>query len=171
MPLLRLQSSEGKFTTSREIEPVRRSFRRHGSCTFTEVARLVPSGNCKHPSEPSRAGLGAGVVALAEQARDDAAGRVVLVEGVRELLAGGVEVRLELVGLGHESVPLALGTRTLTTAVLFTDTSRTQGGLSGEEVGSLLMLSLVVQTNIFHTEILRVRFPGELPVLWGTSPI
>ena len=30
--------------TSREIEPVRRSFRRHGSCTFTEVARLVPSG-------------------------------------------------------------------------------------------------------------------------------
>ena len=34
MPLLRLQSSEGKFTMSREIEPVRRSFRRHGSGTF-----------------------------------------------------------------------------------------------------------------------------------------
>ena len=45
IPLLRLQSSEGKFTMSREIEPVRRSFRRHGSCTFTEVAHLVPSGN------------------------------------------------------------------------------------------------------------------------------
>ena len=44
MPLLCLQSSEGKFTTSREIEPVRRSFCRHGSCTFTAVARLVPSG-------------------------------------------------------------------------------------------------------------------------------
>ena len=44
MPLLRLQSSEGKFTTSREIEPVRRSFRRRRSCTLTEVARLVPSG-------------------------------------------------------------------------------------------------------------------------------
>ena len=42
--LLRLQSSEGKFTTSREIEPVRRSFRRRRSCTFTEAARLVPSG-------------------------------------------------------------------------------------------------------------------------------
>ena len=41
---LRLQSSEWKFTTSREIEPVRRSFRRRRSCTFTEVARLVPSG-------------------------------------------------------------------------------------------------------------------------------
>ena len=34
MPLLRLQSSEGKFTMSREIQPVRRSVRRH------EVARL-----------------------------------------------------------------------------------------------------------------------------------
>ena len=44
MPPLRLQSSEGKFTTSREIEPVRMSFRRRRSCTFTEVARLVPSG-------------------------------------------------------------------------------------------------------------------------------
>ena len=43
MPLLRLQSSE-KFTMSREIEPAHGSFRRHGSCTFTEVARLVPSG-------------------------------------------------------------------------------------------------------------------------------
>ena len=45
-PLLRLQSTEGKFTTSHEIEPVRRSFRRHGSSTFAEVARLVPSGSC-----------------------------------------------------------------------------------------------------------------------------
>ena len=44
MPLLRLQSSEGKFTMCREIEPVRRPICRHGSCTFTEVARLVPSG-------------------------------------------------------------------------------------------------------------------------------
>ena len=44
MPPLRLQSSEGKFTMSREIEPVRRSFRRSGSCTLTEVERLVPSG-------------------------------------------------------------------------------------------------------------------------------
>ena len=44
MSLLRMQSSEGKFTMSREIEPVRRSFCRRGSCTFTEVARLVPSG-------------------------------------------------------------------------------------------------------------------------------
>ena len=43
MQLLRLQSSEGKFTMSREIEPGRRSFRRHRSCTFTEVARSVPS--------------------------------------------------------------------------------------------------------------------------------
>ena len=42
--LLRPQSSEGKCTTSRGIEPERRSFRGHGSCTFTEVARLVPSG-------------------------------------------------------------------------------------------------------------------------------
>ena len=41
MPLLRLQSSEGKFAMSREIEPVRRSFCRRGSGTFTEVARLV----------------------------------------------------------------------------------------------------------------------------------
>ena len=44
IPLLRLQSSEGKFTMSCEIEPVCRSFCRHGSCTFTQVARLVPSG-------------------------------------------------------------------------------------------------------------------------------
>ena len=36
--LLRLQSSEGKFTMSREIEPVRRSFCRHGGCTFAGVA-------------------------------------------------------------------------------------------------------------------------------------
>ena len=43
-PLLRPQSSGGKFTTSLEIEPVCRSFCRHGSRTFTEVARLVPSG-------------------------------------------------------------------------------------------------------------------------------
>ena len=43
-PLLRLQSSEGKFTTSREVEPARRSFYRHGSRKLTEVARLVPSG-------------------------------------------------------------------------------------------------------------------------------
>ena len=43
MPLLRLQSSEGKFTMAREIEPVSKSFRRHGSCAFAEVARLVPS--------------------------------------------------------------------------------------------------------------------------------
>ena len=45
MPLLRLQSSEGKFTMSREIERTRRPFCRHGSSMFTEVARLVPSGN------------------------------------------------------------------------------------------------------------------------------
>ena len=45
MPLVRLQSSEGKFATSREIEPVRRSFCRHRSRTSTEVARLVPSGD------------------------------------------------------------------------------------------------------------------------------
>ena len=31
------------FSVQREIEPVRRSFRRRRSCTFTEVARLVPS--------------------------------------------------------------------------------------------------------------------------------
>ena len=34
VPLLRLQSSEGKPATSRDIEPVRRSFCRRGSCTF-----------------------------------------------------------------------------------------------------------------------------------------
>ena len=34
MPLLRLRSSEGKLTPSRDIAPVRRSFRRHRSCTF-----------------------------------------------------------------------------------------------------------------------------------------
>ena len=32
---------------SREIDPVRRSFRRRGSCAFTEVARLAPSGYVK----------------------------------------------------------------------------------------------------------------------------
>ena len=42
MPLLLLQSSEGRFTRSCETEPVRRSFCRHGSCTFTGVACLVP---------------------------------------------------------------------------------------------------------------------------------
>ena len=36
---------------SREIEPLRRSFCRHGSCTFTEVARLVPSGKYE-PGSP-----------------------------------------------------------------------------------------------------------------------
>ena len=35
VPLLRLRSSEGKFTMSREMKPVRRSFCRHGSCTIT----------------------------------------------------------------------------------------------------------------------------------------
>ena len=35
---------EDKFSMSREIEPVRRSFCRRRSRTFTEVARLVPSG-------------------------------------------------------------------------------------------------------------------------------
>ena len=69
MPLLRLQSSEAKFTKSREIEPVRRSFCRHGSRTFTEVACLVPSsrtgrgrggapasrGCCTATSRPPRA--------------------------------------------------------------------------------------------------------------------
>ena len=44
VPLLRLQSSEGKFTMSREIEPIRRSFCRRRSRAFTEVASLVPSG-------------------------------------------------------------------------------------------------------------------------------
>ena len=34
-----MQSSEGKFAMSLEIEPVHRSFCRRGSCTFTEVAR------------------------------------------------------------------------------------------------------------------------------------
>ena len=34
----------GESPVSLEIEPVRRSFCRHGSCTFTEVARLVPYG-------------------------------------------------------------------------------------------------------------------------------
>ena len=31
----------GKFTTPREIGPVCRSFCRHGSCTFTELARFI----------------------------------------------------------------------------------------------------------------------------------
>ena len=44
IPLLRLQSSEGKFTTSREIEPARRSCRRRRSCTITKAACLAPSG-------------------------------------------------------------------------------------------------------------------------------
>ena len=43
-PLLRLQSSEGKLTMPREIEPVRRSFHGRRSCAFTEVARLALSG-------------------------------------------------------------------------------------------------------------------------------
>ena len=43
MPVLRLQSPEGKFAKSREIEPVHRSCCRHGSGKFTEVARLAPS--------------------------------------------------------------------------------------------------------------------------------
>ena len=46
-PLLRLQGSERKFTTSREIEPALGSFCRHGSCASTEVARSVPSGPTK----------------------------------------------------------------------------------------------------------------------------
>ena len=44
MPLLLLQSSVGNFTTSDGTKPVRRSLRRRRSCSFTEVARLVPSG-------------------------------------------------------------------------------------------------------------------------------
>ena len=36
MALLCLQSSEGKFTMSREIEPAGRSFRRRRSCPFAE---------------------------------------------------------------------------------------------------------------------------------------
>ena len=40
MPRLRLQSSDGIITLYREVEPVRRSFCRHGSCTFTEVGTL-----------------------------------------------------------------------------------------------------------------------------------
>ena len=35
---MRLRSSEGRFTRSREIEPVRRSLCRRRSCTLTEVA-------------------------------------------------------------------------------------------------------------------------------------
>ena len=38
------QTCDFRFTTSVEIEPAGWSFCRHGSCTFTEVARLVPSG-------------------------------------------------------------------------------------------------------------------------------
>ena len=41
-----------EFTMSREIEPVRRSFCRHGNCTFTEVAHLVPSGLARSPGFP-----------------------------------------------------------------------------------------------------------------------
>ena len=40
MPLLRLQRSEGKFTTSRKIEPVRRSFCRRRSC----LRAYIPKG-------------------------------------------------------------------------------------------------------------------------------
>ena len=35
-----------KFTTSREIGPVRRSLRRRRNCAFAEVERLVRSGHC-----------------------------------------------------------------------------------------------------------------------------
>ena len=55
---------------SHEIEPVRRSFCRHRSCMFTEVARLVPSGQ--------RGAAGAGPVAVDD---DDA------VEASREVAA------------------------------------------------------------------------------------
>ena len=77
VPLPRLQSSEGKFAMSREVEPLRRSFCRHDSCTLTtytititittttcyyyyyyytitEVARLVPSGCIGRPHRPAR---------------------------------------------------------------------------------------------------------------------
>ena len=60
MPLLRLRSSEGKLTMSRKIEPVRMSFCRHGSCTFTEPNRteLVNSGTGRNrtrkKNEPNR---------------------------------------------------------------------------------------------------------------------
>ena len=40
MRLLRLQSSEGKLATSREVEPVRGSLCRRGGRTRTEVARF-----------------------------------------------------------------------------------------------------------------------------------
>ena len=60
MPLPRLQSSEGKFNMSHEIESVRRSFRRHGSCTFTEVARLLPSGLLERRCPTSADGLSKG---------------------------------------------------------------------------------------------------------------
>ena len=36
---------EDKFTKSREIEHMPRSFCRRGGCTFREVARLVSSGS------------------------------------------------------------------------------------------------------------------------------
>ena len=39
-PLLRPQSSEGKFAMSREIEPAHRSFRRRRSCTFNGSGTL-----------------------------------------------------------------------------------------------------------------------------------
>ena len=51
---------------------------------------------------------GAGLVAFLHETRDDAAGGVVLVEGVGELLSGGVEIFAELVGLEHERVPLVV---------------------------------------------------------------
>ena len=50
LQLLRLQSSEGKFTTPREIEPARRSLYRRGSRTFAEVARLAPYGSTLTPA-------------------------------------------------------------------------------------------------------------------------
>mmetsp|Transcript_114418 Transcript_114418/g.363666 ORF Transcript_114418/g.363666 Transcript_114418/m.363666 type:complete len:298 (+) Transcript_114418:836-1729(+) len=49
-----------------------------------------------------------GGIALAQQACDDSARGVVLVQGVGQLLARGVEIRLQLVRLGHQSIPLAL---------------------------------------------------------------
>lgn len=47
-------------------------------------------------------------VSLLHEARDDATGRVVLVHRVRELLARGVQLLLEVEGLQHQRVPLVL---------------------------------------------------------------
>ena len=69
-PLPRLQSSEGKFTMSREIEPVRRSFCRHGSCTFKEVARLMLSGKMCLPLRQTRGHL----LRLPSTAKDNSRG-------------------------------------------------------------------------------------------------